>query len=370
MGRAWAPRLRHLPGTYGLLLVCTLVFAATLTWTLAVSPAPGRAAYESLWQLENPQIIADLGGLVATRIWLDHQWWRLLSASVIHGSWLHFLLNMSALWVLGVWTEVALGWRRMLSVFVLTSTIGCLASLSLAEAPIVVGASAGIFGLGGALVVARRFGTFEVQKRIAPVRHRRLAIGLVGWILVGFALPLFDGLPLIAQAGHIGGFVSGLVMGWAWSRDKHLKLQRILPICAMCATVLVGGWMAHRPAAWPEYHAWIGLEHLRRGDVDAGLAALERGLELAPEDHELQNAVAYELAESDRHLVRAEELVLAALDERPDSAAYLDTLGWIQCKRGDVESGKATLERAGAAFEGDFVEQIEHLARCDSVAPQ
>ncbi|WP_181197134.1 rhomboid family intramembrane serine protease, partial [Enhygromyxa salina] len=117
------------------------------------SDAPGDALVRSLWTFEDPELLRAAGGLAATRVWLHGEWWRVLSAGLLHGSWLHLVLNMMGLWVVGQWTEKAWGWWRQLLLFFVSSVGGCLASLAWAEAPLVVGASAGIFGVAGALVV-------------------------------------------------------------------------------------------------------------------------------------------------------------------------------------------------------------------------
>jgi len=58
------------------------------------------------------------------------------------------------------------------------------------------------------------------------------------------------------------------------------------------------------------------------------------------------NALGYTLADRKRQLTRAERLIRAALDQRPDNAAYLDSLGWVLFRRGKTQDALPLLERA------------------------
>ena len=95
---------------------------------------------------------------------------------------------------------------------------------------------------------------------------------------------------------------------------------------------------------------------------------LTEALELEPNDDVLQNAVAYTLALAGEELEWAEQLVRAALVERPESPDYLDTLGWVLCRQGRVEEGLVQLEAATAADETGNDEIAAHLVECANAA--
>ncbi len=349
------PRGREAATTLGLIVVCALVFA--VTFALAMVERPDAAALlRSSWSLDSPAAFDRTGGLVMTRIWLDGQWWRILTAGFVHGSWLHLALNGWALWVVGQWTERGWGWRGHLAVFVLSSVGGCLASLAWVEAPIVVGASAGIFGLAGGLVVARRFGEAPLQRRLAPVASGRLAFWLAVWLIVGWQLPM------LANAGHAGGLLVGCAAGLALSRKAWIPriVGSGLAVAFLCIFALVG----RAPESRANYHAFLGFHWIEAGDVDRAGPALERALELRPNDPVLQNAVAYNLSLGGEQLDWALELVQAALAEDPESPDYLDTLGWIYCRQGRVDEGLDALRRAEAASTTSIPEIAEHLESC------
>ena len=55
-----------------------------------------------------------------------------------------------------------------------------------------------------------------------------------------------------------------------------------------------------------------------------------------PEDASLLNALGYSLADRNQKLPRAETLIRKALVASPDNPAFLDSLGWVRFRRGDI----------------------------------
>lgn len=347
------------------MVVCTIAFVLLFGWTLARADAPLEAALASLWQIPDVDAITRMGALADARVWLDGEWWRVATAGLLHGSWLHLGLNMMGLWSVGQWTEKALGGWRSTGVFAASSVIGCLASLAWAEAPLVVGASAGIFGLAGALVIARAWGAPAIQRSVEPVSARTLAGWLIFWLAFGFALPWIFGVELIAQAGHIGGLLAGLGLGLALTR-RPPRFETLGWAAALAATVGLG-IVGRAPTGRANYHVFVGFELLSRGDFPAAARAFDGGLAMAPDDPELANAVAWALVEADADLDRAELLVRRAVEAEPERADYLDTLGWVLCKQGRTVEAVEVLERA-AGLDSGIEEISEHLDACASVS--
>jgi tetratricopeptide (TPR) repeat protein len=69
-----------------------------------------------------------------------------------------------------------------------------------------------------------------------------------------------------------------------------------------------------------------------------------------PEDASLLNALGYSLADRNQKLPRAEQLIRKALDASPDNPAFLDSLGWVRFRRGDIPGALPHLERAYRIF--------------------
>jgi tetratricopeptide (TPR) repeat protein len=69
-----------------------------------------------------------------------------------------------------------------------------------------------------------------------------------------------------------------------------------------------------------------------------------------PEDASILNALGYSLADRNEKLPRAETMIRKALVASPDNPAFLDSLGWVRFRRGDVAGGLPYLERAYRIF--------------------
>lgn len=368
--RPEGPAFRARPATTGLIVVCTAAFIACLIAFVLRSDEPLRALIGSLWVIDDGELLIDAGALAAPRVWIDREWWRVGSAGLLHGSWLHLGLNMLGLWSVGQWTEKVWGWWRQLVLFGVSSIGGCLASLAWAEAPLVVGASAGIFGVAGALVVARAWGSPETRHALAPVSAGTLGFWLVFWLVVGALLPLVFGISLLAQAGHIGGLVFGCLLGFGLSRPPEQRFARVAS--GLVATLGLGAavLVSAAPDGRPNYPIFMGSELLSRGKFEDAVGHFESALASAPDDHQLANAVAYSLAEAGVELDRAEVLIGDALAVEPGNSDYLDTMGWIRCKQGLAESGVIYLRLAGAfaeVAERETPEIGEHLEACAGV---
>ena len=65
-----------------------------------------------------------------------------------------------------------------------------------------------------------------------------------------------------------------------------------------------------------------------------------------PGDATIQNALGYTLADRTRHVDEAAALVQQALQQTPDSAAVLDSMGWALHKQGKHSEAIEYLERA------------------------
>jgi rhomboid protease GluP len=70
-----------------------------------------------------------------------------------------------------------------------------------------VGASGAIFGLAGALIAAFRLGEFSVPRSALSGTLSSLGAFVLYNLVFGFALPGID------NAAHIGGLVTGLIVG-------------------------------------------------------------------------------------------------------------------------------------------------------------
>jgi tetratricopeptide (TPR) repeat protein len=92
------------------------------------------------------------------------------------------------------------------------------------------------------------------------------------------------------------------------------------------------------------YQKAILLE--KAGRTDAAIAQLEALYRARPQDGAISNALGFILADHNRDLSRAERLINTALKSEPDNPAILDSLGWLQYRRGMLQVALPLLERA------------------------
>ncbi len=342
-----------------LLFVCATYFAAELMFVWKLAEDPTRALLDSYWILD-PALLTTVGALDLTRVWIEQEWWRLLTTSFMHGSWIHLVLNLTALASIGPWIERVWGARGLLTVFVMSALAGALASCAWAEARYVVGASAGILGLAALLWIARLWGPVMVRIELEPILANRLGWMLGAIILLGFYIPA------IAQAGHIGGLVAGGLAALMYLHPQHYRLPASVGSLAMAGVLLAA---TLQPEGRPNYPFFVGFRLIEQGDVDRSLPYLEDALESRPDDAILQNAIAYQFALLGVELERAEQLVTRALAQDPESPDFLDTLGWIRCKQGRTEEGLKQIQKARKMLDTPNDEIEEHVETCAEVGP-
>ena len=94
----------------------------------------------------------------------------------------------------------------------------------------------------------------------------------------------------------------------------------------------------------------IALIQEKAGMERESVRSLESLLKERPEDASLLNALGYSLADHNQKLPRAEALIRKALEVSPDNPAFLDSLGWVRFRRGDVPGALPHLERAYRIF--------------------
>jgi len=84
----------------------------------------------------------------------------------------------------------------------------------------------------------------------------------------------------------------------------------------------------------------------RDGKHDAAVRDLRKLLEDRPGDPVVQNALGYTLADQNRQLPEAQALIEAGLAQMPDSAAVLDSMGWVLYRQKRYEQALGYLKRA------------------------
>ncbi len=152
---------------------------------------------------------------------LQGQYWRFITPIFLHANALHVGLNMFNLVILGVFLERLFGHLRFLLIYLLTGIIASIASFYFAPQEISVGASGAIFGLVGA------YSVFVLVHRQAFPRG---GIPALLWLLIVVALNLSIGFFVsnVDNYAHIGGLLSGFLLGWVFTPLYRLSPTNIL----------------------------------------------------------------------------------------------------------------------------------------------
>jgi rhomboid protease GluP len=228
------PRIRHGESTIGLTQIFFGINIAVFLGMVLASGTP-LAFLNPLQEFSTQETIH--WGANAGTLSLPGEWWRLLTSVFVHGSLLHIAFNMWCLWNLGELCESLYG-RWTYAALYLTCGVGAsLASAGWNPYRASVGASGAIFGLAGALIAAFKLGEFSVPRSALSGTLRSLG-GFVFYNLIfGYALPGVD------NTAHIGGLITGLIVGALIARiaPEHDRALRRVAVFLVITLALTGG---------------------------------------------------------------------------------------------------------------------------------
>jgi len=176
-----------------------------------------------------PELVVGMGALVRDRV-LAGEWWRLQSATLLHGGLDHLLGNAVGLFILGMVGEHAFGRGQFLLLYAASGLGGSVVSLLLGPGPS-VGASGAIFGLQGAAIAL-----FYRHRHRLLIRDRRIGFVLLVWAIYTIAGGLAS--PFIDNGAHVGGLATGALVA---SRLHPVVLEPMPP--EQAARVRRGLWL-------------------------------------------------------------------------------------------------------------------------------
>lgn len=178
----------------------------------------------------------EAAGFFKPRFIHQHEYWRILTGAALHGGLLHLFMNSYAFYSFGSLMELLSNRAHVAIVFVLSAVGGGLLSLIFVPDGLSVGASGGIVGLIGYLVVY----AFKRHQFISAAFRRSLLIN-IGFILI-FGLVLYQ---VIDNFGHIGGLLTGIIYGLIqipsneYTDPRHAFLvTRIFGVAALVLFIL------------------------------------------------------------------------------------------------------------------------------------
>eukprot|EP00258_Populus_trichocarpa_P003408 XP_002304474.3 RHOMBOID-like protein 2 [Populus trichocarpa] len=184
----------------------------------------GRFSFQPL--KENPLFgpsaatLEKMGALEWNKVVHGHQGWRLITCMWLHAGVVHVLANMLSLIFIGIRLEQQFGFVRVGIIYLVSGFGGSILSSLFIQQNISVGASGALFGLLGAMLSELLTNWTIYSNKIAAL------LTLVVIIAINLAVGI---LPHVDNFAHIGGFMSGFLLGFVfllrpqfgWAENRH-----------------------------------------------------------------------------------------------------------------------------------------------------
>jgi membrane associated rhomboid family serine protease len=216
-----------------------LIVANLLAWFLIQGAGQGEPFFASLCELglipsewlgiAEPGHRVPLGGDAVCILEGQGERYTPLTSMFLHGGWLHLIGNLWFLWIFGNNVEDSMGHTRFVVFYLLSGLAG--AGLQVVTDPAssvpMVGASGAISGVMGAYIVLYpRVGVHL----LVPIFIFITTVRVPAYMMLGYwlVLQLFGGLFFGGPGGgvafwaHVGGFVAGMVLIFAFKNETYL----------------------------------------------------------------------------------------------------------------------------------------------------
>ncbi|MGZ2369948.1 rhomboid family intramembrane serine protease [Ancylomarina sp. YFZ004] len=183
-----------------------------------------------------------------TTLTYNGEYWRLISNCFLHIGLIHLLFNMYALLYIGLLLEPIIGKWKLGFAFIITGIGGSLVSLAWHDMIVSAGASGAIFGLYGLYIA------LLITNLIDKESKKGILVSIL--IFVGYNL-LFGLRGGIDNAAHIGGLLSGLLLGFAFhpilSNPKARVKGILIPAVLLVFIIACGGIVLKSPKILVQY---------------------------------------------------------------------------------------------------------------------
>ena len=158
------------------------------------------------------------------------EWWRLISCVFVHIGIIHLFFNMYALYSIGIYLEPIIGRWNYLAAYLATGVLASVTSLWWSADRVSAGASGAIFGMYGFFLALLTTNYLNKEARKAVLSS----------ILVFVAFNLIYGMRAgVDNAAHVGGLVSGFVLGYIFYMLQKKYNPRMVFIAIAAAITIV-----------------------------------------------------------------------------------------------------------------------------------
>lgn len=297
------------------------------------------------------------------------EYFRLVMPMFLHIGLIHLLINMYALYILGLLLERVYGYGRFLFLYVLCGIGSSYLSMATSN-NVAAGASGAIFGIAGVMLV-----TGYLHRRAVPPHWARIfGRGMIPFILLnlvlGFAITSY--IP-IDNWGHIGGLTTGIVLAlvvpppaktfqWGLGQVRQSPAWVVLPIALVVvsmAAAFEGNQTKNEVTKLVAAGERLRAEH----QDDRARKVFEEAAKLAPHDERPPEELGL-LDLQENHLAEAVNEYQEALRADPDSPRAQLGLALAYRQKGDLADAQKLLEKALANNPTDAAGQIELADVC------
>jgi rhomboid protease GluP len=186
--------------------------------------------------LVNPSsAVLELLGWKDNELIAGGEYWRLLSATFLHGNLVHIFFNGYSLYALGPEGERIYGSQRFLALYLLAGLAGSVASYAMTPGPS-VGASGAIFGLIGGLAVF-----YYVNRQTLGEAGRAQLQSMAAVLMINLFIG-FSASGVIDNFAHLGGLAGGALAGLALAPRFSVDTRLYPPV--LVRSFPAWGWAA------------------------------------------------------------------------------------------------------------------------------
>lgn len=140
------------------------------------------------------------------------QWWRVVTSLFLHAGFMHVLFNMFSLFLFGPELEKIAGKARFLTIYFLAGIFGNVATFVTQDNMYAtVGASGAIYGIFGAFAALVYY-----TRRTMPQLKQVIMPLIIISVIITFLTPNIN------VAGHIGGLITGFLLGLSYFSPKNI----------------------------------------------------------------------------------------------------------------------------------------------------
>jgi rhomboid protease GluP len=252
---------------------------------------------------------------------LSGDYWRLVTYMFLHGGIFHIAMNMWCLWNLGELCESLYGRWTYAAIYLMTGVAGGLASVAWNPRVLSVGASGAIFGLAGALIASIYLGEFS----LSGISMRGTLSSLL--FFCGFSLFVGGAVSRVDNACHIGGLVSGLILGAliALFAPQQNALRRASVVGVVALALVLSGLGVERWRGGP-MRAARAFAAISENDPNRAIAQLQAIIKQQPNLAQAHSALAQAYFQREQ-FPQAEAEFKRTLELQPQDAESRFNLG-------------------------------------------